>query len=131
MLYNLCIVFYVLSNMHFILCIDAIRFIPGTVLNGLYYLHYILCIVFYDLYSMYCILCIVFYTLYPMHYLLCIFFLTLKLVVTDRQTDRRTLSHIELLLQLKISNLNSPIIYLRKYILHNHTFPVFDLAHQD
>ena len=95
--YNLFIVFYPLYCMHCIVCI---------VFYALYSMNHILCIVFFALYSMHCILSIDFYALYSMH---CILFtllsmyveLTLKLVV-ERPTDRRTLSSIELLSQLKI-----------------------------
>ena len=50
----------------------VIHFIPCIVfyafhLLKMYYLHYSLCILLYALYSMHCILCIVFYALYSMH----------------------------------------------------------------
>jgi hypothetical protein len=116
---NICIVFYALYSMHciYMYCILCI------VLYALYFIHCILCIVLYALYSMHCILCIVFYALYSMHCIVCIVFcalysmnynlylysmnveLTLNLVDTDRPSDhptnRRTFSHIELLSQLK------------------------------
>jgi hypothetical protein len=64
---NLCIVFYALYSILFILSI---------VFYALYAMHYILKIVFFELYSMHCILCVVLYALSSMHYNICIAFYT-------------------------------------------------------
>ena len=111
------ILFFVLYALYYMHCIQCIVFYE------LYFMHCIVGIVCYALYSMHCFLCIVLCALHFIHFLRCIvcykFYsmhfilhallsmhveLTLKLVV-DRPTDRRTLSRIELLSQLKNTHL--------------------------
>jgi hypothetical protein len=104
----LCIVFYALYSLHCILCfvfyaLYSMLCILCIVFNAMYSMHCIQCIVFNALYSMHCIQCIVFYALYVIRCIICIvyyahnsikaFILSLKLVATDRQTDRPTDGH--------------------------------------
>jgi hypothetical protein len=106
MLSILCIVFYALwyimfLSLYFIYCNICIVF------YAVLYMHCILNTAFYALHSMYCISCVVFYALYSMYCVLCIvlsFCGTFKLVAhwpKNQPMDIRTLSHIELLSQLK------------------------------
>ena len=84
--------------------------------NAIYYVHRIqLYKIFYASYYMHCILCIVFSRLCSMHCILCIVFYALNelwnSLVTNRQTDRRTLSRIELLSQLKMLQLELDLVF--------------------
>ena len=116
----ICIVFSTWCCFHYLQCIEFC---------ALHYIHCIICFIIHALYSMYCILSFVFYILYSMNCILFLVFdalyyahcmhcmysiqyilvpmyfeLTLKLVghrPTDRPTDGRTLSDIELLSHLK------------------------------
>jgi hypothetical protein len=85
--------FHSTCSLHFIQCISM--------------LHLVTCISLYSSHYMHCILCIPIYMFHSINLFLCIsfYFAHLKYcwnsLETDRPTNRQTLSHIELLSQLK------------------------------